>query len=163
MPSKANTVFPRSNSQSGASLRATSPSVSSPATLTRANALSSVEEPTCRGIIATLFPITVWHRHASADTLIIQWLAAAATSVCSADAPQAKKARHAMPALTLIHQTGSSLGLVGHAARRKRRRRRSSLARPYIERFSSLRRLTCLSCCPRPQDRRRSALGATPT
>jgi hypothetical protein len=36
---------------------------------------------------------------------------------------------------------GSSPGFVDYAARRKRRRRRSSLARPYMLRFRSLRRL----------------------
>ncbi len=45
-----------------------------------------------------------------------------------------------MAALIRPRESGSPLGLVDQAARRKRRRSRSILARPYMERLSSLRR-----------------------
>ena len=43
---------------------------------------------------------------------------------------------------------GSSPSLVDQAARRNRRRRRSRLARPYMARFKSLRRVIWPSACP---------------
>jgi hypothetical protein len=46
------------------------------------------------------------------------------------------------------HSKGSWASLVDHDVRMKRRRRRSRLARPYMARFRSLRRLIWPSACP---------------
>src|ERR671913_492047 len=67
------------------------------------------------------------------------------------------------PYLREDHFSGSLRSLVDHAVRRKRRRRRSSLARPYMLRFRSLRRLICPSACPLLHGRLRAARTAQPS